>query len=136
MSKIKLFTSYSALMSCHHLLLFFINRLGTMTSIWCIIIPHSGCRRSQVKIAIILHDRGLYKGKNISMDIPGKINTTPKDGQVHRAVFKHNPEMGWGSRLYTVWTHLYEFFNLSCKFYKLVFMKSYLHNSMSSTNKK
>lgn len=35
------------------------------------------------------------KAKNISMDVSGKINTTPKDGQVRRAVFKHNPEMGW-----------------------------------------
>lgn len=35
---------------------------------------------SQVKIEIIWHDYGLYKGKNISMDVSGKINTTPKTG--------------------------------------------------------
>lgn len=48
------------------------------------------------------------KAKNISMDVSGKINTTPKDGQVCSAVFKHNPEMGWGSRLnlYTQFEHI------------------------------
>lgn len=101
MTEIKLFTSYSALMSCHHLLLFSINRSGMMISIWCKIIPHSMCTNSKVRIEIILHGREQHKGKLYQWMLQRRWILLQRTGK-YTEQFLNNPQIWWGGVTYFI----------------------------------